>query len=58
MKKQDMINTIREKEKEAWEKLRWYEENFGSNNINANVKRIEWSTLYTLLKDLGIEEER
>lgn len=58
MKKQDMINIIREREKEAWEKLRWFENNCGSNNINANIKRIEWSTLYTLLKDLGIEEER
>lgn len=58
MKKQDMINTIREKEKEAWEKLRWYENNCGLNSINATVRRIEWSTLYSLLKDLGIKEER
>lgn len=58
MKKQDMINTIKEREKEAWEKLRWYENNCGFNDINTNIKRIEWSTLYTLLKDLGIEEER
>ena len=51
------ISAWLEKENNAWKELRWTEDNIGSRSEMANEKRIVWSTLYSLLKDLGIDEK-
>ena len=54
MKKQDMIDTIRYRETQAYCKMLDAEEEFGKDSNDYLIESAKWSTLYDLCKELNI----
>lgn len=54
MTKAEMISTIQKKEKELSEKLNRFEDEHGINGEATRLLRMQWSGIYGLMLELGI----
>lgn len=55
MTKQEMIDTIKNREKDLWNEMLESEEKNGKESLKSISLQDQWNAIFQLIKDLGIE---